>query len=631
MNFICSPSELAWSQSWHFAGGIPLDSSGSRIEGTANVFSSDTGAIRSPFSCHTSMVSAAAGVVASMQAIEEPITSCLEHISSNNPEVTLSPDTPTILPSPRQLQVAASGSNELIMLTRTDIANGIEVLAARSYNGFEWESAPPLLLPIACGNTVDSSRSIYRTSSANMSVLCNTAIPEDGFELYTWKIIVAQHAPLSDIYLASRFLTQTSFGATRETIEKFTGEYSGDMSSFISAQMDEPMTLHRAYFRERANPTQVQTPRSGYARSACAPGSRWANYAFDGIYSAQKLVVVMDRLESSPGHISLSVGGHIRTIVPESHMSSATSATTYPITLDVCKVTTRRGGKVTLCNGKNFENPPVQFTDGNPVSSDRVVLSYPLLALKNVVGNDGDSAILDPSIDASTLVSNCDAAPITGPLFAHDVNSGDLYIESKRIALIGNTLDAPAMSANQPFCTSAAKTFLNEHTCVPNLDACVTQSYSSADIPLNTDSLRKFYTLSQKYVYVIKGLQLVEDALNPMGPCNGKRSRWIRDVEATEAGCDAWSSKPSNYTQMLQSVIGTKIQAGDDNAFISDLQLSPQVCIDDVSPFVQDIETFLNVHVLVDSVCWRQSHPNEMNVSILLLLLPVCLTLKSLY
>lgn len=595
-----------------------MTSSGSKIEGTTNVFSSDTGAIRSPFSCHTSMISAAAGIVASMQALDSPITSCLEHISSssNNPGVeVLSVDSSTIVPSPRMLQLAASGLNELIMITRTEIANGIEVLAARSYLGYEWESAPPLLLPIVCGNTIDSSRSVYKTSSADMSVVCNTVIPEPEFELYTYKIRVIHRQPLPNTYAASRFLTQTSFGATRALIDTFTGdEYSGDVASFLSAQMTEPATLHRAYFRERANPIKVVSPISAYARPACAPGSRWMKYAFDAIYS-QQIVVVMDVLDSSPGMISLSIGGFIRTIVPESHMSGATSATTYPINLNVCKVTTRVGGKVSLCNGKSFDNPQIQFTAGNPVASDRVVLYHPLVFLEDVPGNDGDSAILDPSTDPSTLVSSCDAAPINGPLFAYDTNSGDLYIESERIAFIENTIDAPAMLASQPLCTSAAKTFLNEDSCVPNLDACVTQSFSSADVPLNMDSIRSFYTLSQKYVYVIKDLQLVEDALNPMDPCNGKRSRWIQDTLAAEAGCDGWDTKPSSYTQMLLSILGTSIQASDDNAFIRDLQLSPQVCTNDVLPYIPVSETLLGVHILVDSVCWRQSHPNEMNVS----------------
>lgn len=57
-----------WGQAWHWAGGVPL-ANGSRIAGMANVFSGDTSALRKPFSCHTSMPSAAAGVAAAMQAL----------------------------------------------------------------------------------------------------------------------------------------------------------------------------------------------------------------------------------------------------------------------------------------------------------------------------------------------------------------------------------------------------------------------------------------------------------------------------------------------------------------------------------------------------------------------------------
>lgn len=386
--FFHSPSELTWSQSWHFAGGIEVSTS-SKIVGTENVFSSDTGAIRFPFSCHTSMVSATSGVVASMQALGLPITSCLEHISSssNNPDtVMLSVDNPIIIPSPRQLQIASSAPNELIMLTRTEISNEIEVLGARSYNGHEFDSAPPLLLPVSCDNTIDSSRSVIKTSSSNMAIVCNILIPDDDFDLYIYKIRVIAREPLSDMYSASRFLSQSSFGATRQSIETFTGdEYSGDITSFISDQMAERATLHRSYFRQRANPIKViAAPLSGYARSQCAPGSRWMKYAFDAIYNT-KIVVVIDELES--GMVSLSLNGFIRTIVPASHMASATSSTTYPITLDICKVTTRVGGKVSLCNsGKSFENPQVQFTAGDPVDSDRVVLHQPLVFLEDVPG-----------------------------------------------------------------------------------------------------------------------------------------------------------------------------------------------------------------------------------------------------
>ena len=70
-----------WSQSWHFAGGIPTADGSTRVAGTANVFSGDTGALQTPFSCHTSMPSAAAGVVAAMEAIGSKTSKCNKYMT----------------------------------------------------------------------------------------------------------------------------------------------------------------------------------------------------------------------------------------------------------------------------------------------------------------------------------------------------------------------------------------------------------------------------------------------------------------------------------------------------------------------------------------------------------------------
>ena len=69
-----------WSQSWHWAGGLPLEDGSSRIKGTSNVYSGDTGALRNPFSCHTSMPSAAAGIVAAMQILGKEAGACGEYV-----------------------------------------------------------------------------------------------------------------------------------------------------------------------------------------------------------------------------------------------------------------------------------------------------------------------------------------------------------------------------------------------------------------------------------------------------------------------------------------------------------------------------------------------------------------------
>jgi len=75
----------AWPQGWHWAGGIPLVDGSSRVAGTTNVFSADAGAVRKPFNCHTSMVSAAAGVIAGMEALGLPTADCMDHITASFP------------------------------------------------------------------------------------------------------------------------------------------------------------------------------------------------------------------------------------------------------------------------------------------------------------------------------------------------------------------------------------------------------------------------------------------------------------------------------------------------------------------------------------------------------------------
>lgn len=75
-NFFSATFGAFWAQSWHFAGGIPTAPGSSRVLGTANVHTADTGALRKPFNCHTSMPSAAAGIRAAMELVGDPVDHC---------------------------------------------------------------------------------------------------------------------------------------------------------------------------------------------------------------------------------------------------------------------------------------------------------------------------------------------------------------------------------------------------------------------------------------------------------------------------------------------------------------------------------------------------------------------------
>ena len=79
--------------------------------------------------------------------------------------------------------------------------------------------------------------------------------------------------------LASRFLLQATMGPTRPAIRNLTAlnatSTSDGILQWLSAQMQLPPSLHRAYWRRRANPRLRTAVGSGGLREACHLHSRW--------------------------------------------------------------------------------------------------------------------------------------------------------------------------------------------------------------------------------------------------------------------------------------------------------------------------------------------------------------------
>ena len=79
-------------------------------------------------------------------------------------------------------RLVAAGPRELLRLTRTRISTGNKVLAARSYEGMPWESAPPLRMPMDCGepaNLADATTEYSTAAAVRGADHCNVHIPED--------------------------------------------------------------------------------------------------------------------------------------------------------------------------------------------------------------------------------------------------------------------------------------------------------------------------------------------------------------------------------------------------------------------------------------------------------------------
>ena len=118
--------------------------------------------------------------------------------------------------------------------------------------------------------------------------------------------------------------------------------------------MSKEPTLHRAYYRERANPRLFASIPLGGVRTACLVGSRWNLYAFTTDDIGKTL-----SFASTSNVQSLFVDGILRT---EGTISASGR---------ICSVEEHQGGAVTFdsrsssdCSvTSSFQNPPISFSD----------------------------------------------------------------------------------------------------------------------------------------------------------------------------------------------------------------------------------------------------------------------------
>ena len=114
---------------------------------------------------------------------------------------------------------------------------------------------------------------------------------------------------------------RTTFGPTRRSIEEFLTAFSADPQTGLEAQIESPPTLHRAFWRRRANPRIYDgiSTMAGVAQSACANFSRWNRFAFSNDDDESNINIT----SAGPGALALSVRGQLRTVVNASLFESA--------------------------------------------------------------------------------------------------------------------------------------------------------------------------------------------------------------------------------------------------------------------------------------------------------------------
>jgi hypothetical protein len=202
------------------------------------------------------------------------------------------------------VHLAPSGKHQLLRLTKRSGKSRL-LAAGRSYGGSAWEAAFPELLHFSCGISVPADTTVYSATAVDFKVaeVCSVIIPTSSDSSYYQLDVFDYSSAIPDAgSMASRFITSVSFGATREDISAYQSTFSNDPAAWISSQMDKLPTLHREFFRRRANkrfPTKISddgleydnlktldTASQGHIHAAaspliaCTPGSRWTRFAF---------------------------------------------------------------------------------------------------------------------------------------------------------------------------------------------------------------------------------------------------------------------------------------------------------------------------------------------------------------
>ena len=167
---------------------------------------------------------------------------------------------------------------------------------ARSYDGLDWERTQGgATLGIDCSGGACQAR----ISTGSAYTITSHEVPIEN--------------TLTPLHKASRFLTQATFGPTRATLQSVDATTGAGVTQWIHHQMALPPTLHREYFRRRANPRLFMARPIGSIRSACTAGSRWHRFAFSRNDEGKTLQVVAKEGSGA----ALYIDGELRTEVAE--------------------------------------------------------------------------------------------------------------------------------------------------------------------------------------------------------------------------------------------------------------------------------------------------------------------------
>jgi cullin-associated NEDD8-dissociated protein 1 len=479
---------------------------------------------------------------------------------------------PVLIDQSGLYMLARSTSNQILTLARKSAnpRSFHDIPAGRSYDGMDWEPVFPLL-------------SLFECNLSGCSVFLN--ISEGNY------IVMPQSdSSRTDEEIVSDFLIQSTFGSTRASIAQFPAgnSFKNRVKSFISQQIQIPSTLHRAYYRSKANSNQRSyTPSNlGPIFGPCEIGSRWERTVID-FSDASELSSNNVMLEIRNGAY-LYFNGQYRGESQQFIQSLPTSSNRQYY---VCN-TVFNGLSVPLplrlslfpnsCPNV-YEAPLIEFNTLLPNASSIVHENAVFVPLEPSVGN---------SFILNSTYSTCNFAPASN-LYAKD-SFGKWYRYNPRLKLLENTIEKPnripqgKAHPNPLWSANVAKNFLNENNCIVS-PAEGSIQYRSVQFTLNDLVLQKFYALSGLYVYRVSGL------IPKRGPCFSLRARFMRQIQTN---CASPVSSPYLSALIQSSDIASQ-------PIVLDVITNADSSCSSLSPGVQ---------IQIGATCWTHVHDDLFSV-----------------
>lgn len=535
-----------------------------------------------------------------------------------------------------------SEANNLVTLSKVSADNEHAVPIARSYDGHDFETLHPLLLPVTCN-----------------AGSCSVDLPP-----YAGQAAVAMHYILSSYNPPTktteqeyaRLLLQGTFGPTDSSLSEAVA--LGSPAAWVQDQLSKPVSLLREHYRKRTNGYSKTDLRHHGTRRPCEAGSRWNRAAFNRWRDVGKTIV---EEATGTGSYYLKVDGIVRTeVATPPSVEFDLSTTSYVICRSLME---NEFG--TYMQFSNFVEAPtgekgmlVVAPDANSCVNMNVdVIDMPPVFFSESTGIPSANLVnmLEPGIIDSKMLQNlvspstCDDFAATWPNFVRDDATGMFYVEDRRLELYDNVDGSTAERKGllEGRCPHVPRTFLNEHLCAVRSDCSVPRYSGDFEVrcklcideisavrvssqfiawpclallgpccptKLNAVNLRKFYELDGKYVYRVQNLALVDTP----SPCSTSSNRFVRkDAGGDGSGCtDDDSLIFPEVATALEAHLSTLSAFDQEKKRVIDLS-APIVCEYSQPDLAKEGTFTVTLPGTGASSCWTHSYRYEWSVFVM--------------